>query len=114
MRAFNPPNVVGPKMFMVPVLLTLESPKALVPSVFQVPALAKLLLRVPVIATVPVTTPPVLLVNVALPTPKAATARLPGCSDKFWIVAELLMLIAPRSEPLPPRLPLPLSCRRVR
>ena len=61
------------------------------PSVFQMPALVKLLLPLPVIETMPVTTPPALLIKVALPLPDVATAKLPGCPDRFWIVAQLLI-----------------------
>ena len=68
-RVVGPRNVVAPNTLMMPLLSTPESPKVLAPRVFQTPALLKLLLPAPVIETAPVTTPPALLVKVALRCP---------------------------------------------
>src|SRR5690242_16449950 len=83
-------------MLMMPwLLMLLEPTNMLLPSVFQMPALIKLLLAPPVIETVPVTTPPALLINIALPLPEVATAKSPGRPEIFWMVAELLIWMGP-------------------
>ena len=81
-KVVRPPlNVVGPNTLMVPLLLILLEPaNVLVPSVFQMPALIKLLLALPVIETVPVTTPPALLIKivvVSIPLASGAPPRAP-------------------------------------
>ena len=72
-RMSKRPNVVAPKMLMVPPLLTMELPNPLLPDVFQVPRLVKLFAP-PVIDKVPVTKPEAPFVK---DVPKNWRSRLP-------------------------------------
>ena len=95
-KVARPLNVVGPNTLMVPrLLMLLESAKVLVRRVFQMPELINLLLALPVIETVPVTTPRALLIKVASPLPEVATAKSPARPEIFWIVPEFVIWMGP-------------------